>query len=183
MEPTDAILVERCVEGQTEAFGDLVRRHQDGVFNLLFKMTGNWHDADELTQEAFLRAYRQLGAYDARYAFRNWVTTIAVNLTKNWFRSLFRRRRAEDSAAREQNGAHPAPVVADARLAAVQEAVAGLPLKWRTPLVLRHMEGYSYEEIAHTLGIGVSAAKMRVQRAREAILLQLRSTPEEKSPL
>lgn len=173
METSDAVLVERCLDGDTEAYGALVRRHQDAVFNLLVKMTGNWHDADELAQEAFLRAYRKLGAYDARYSFKNWVITIAVNLTKNRFRSVFRRRRVEEFVANTPSATDPVTTPADPRLAAVDEALAHLPVNLRAPLLLRHVEGYSYEEIARTLGIGISAAKMRVMRARDVVVQQL----------
>lgn len=144
----------------------LVERHQGTIFNYLVKMTGCWHDADELTHETFLRAYNKLGLYNSRYSFRNWLLTIASNLAKNRFRSISRRRTAEAAAANSvervenmnANSTH---------LAEVDEVLAEMPSRMRAPLVLRHMEGLSYEEISHILHIGVSAAKMRVLRARE----------------
>ena len=173
METSDSVLLERSLDGDAEAYGALVRRHQDAVFNLLVKMTGNWHDADELTQEAFLRAYRKLATYDARYSFKNWIITIAVNLTKNRFRSVFRRRRTEDAVANTALATDPVTTPADPRLADVDEALAQLPVNLRAPLVLRHLEGFSYQEIARTLGVGVSAAKMRVMRARDELVQRL----------
>jgi RNA polymerase sigma-70 factor (ECF subfamily) len=174
MDATDAVLVEQCLAGNDEMYNTLIHRHQDAVFNLLLKMTGHWHDADELTQETFLRAYRRLGAYDPRYSFKNWVITIAVNLAKNRWRSFWRRRRAEEAAAAPDWSAPADP--SDPRLDALHAALQRLPERLRTPLVLRHMEDYSYAEIARTLGIGLSAAKMRVLRAREELARELEST-------
>lgn len=169
METTDSTLVERCRAGDADAFEPLVRRHQDAVFNLLMKMTGQREEAEDLTQEAFIRAYRKLDAYDGRFSFKNWVMTIGMNLAKNRFRSFFRRRRVEEPA-----GAPTENVTSDdPRVEAVNEALAQLPEKLRVPLVLKHMEGCSYEEIAAMLGIGISAAKMRVLRAREEFVQRL----------
>lgn len=170
MDTSDAILVEQCRSGDRAAFGDLVRRHQDAVFNLLMKLTGNWHEAADLTQEAFIRAYRKMDTYDSRFSFKNWVITIGVNLSKNRFRSLFRRLRAE-----EQSFEPATSTQVDPRIEGVNQALAQLPVNLRAPLVLKHMEGYSYEEVAQTLGIGVSAAKMRVLRARTELVRRLES--------
>jgi len=168
MEATDTELVEQCLAGKTEAFDELIQRHQDPVFNLLMKLTGNWHEAGDLTQEAFIRAYRKLGSYDPQFSFKNWVIAIAVNLAKNRFRSFFRRRRIE-----EQTSGPVESTAADPRVELVDQALAQLPDTLRVPIVLKHMEGYSYEEIAQTLNIGVSAAKMRVARAREELVRRI----------
>jgi len=169
MEVFDAELVQQCLAGRLAAFEELMSRHQDAVFNLLFKMTGNRDEAADLTQEAFIRAYRKLGAYDGQFSFKNWVITIGVNLAKNRFRSFFRRRRIEEEAGAPAESA----TMNDPCVEAVNEALAQLPEKLRVPLVLKHMEGCSYEEIAQMLGIGVSAAKMRVLRARDEFVRRL----------
>jgi len=173
MATTDADLVQQCLAGYCDAYNELVKRHQDAVFNLLMKMTGNWHEAADLTQEAFIRAYRKLSAYDSRFSFKNWVMAIAVNLTKNRFRSLFRRRRLEEEAIAMTDGAADATPAGDPRIEAVNQAMGQLSENLRAPLVLRHMEGCSYDEIARILGIGVSAAKMRVMRARDELVQRL----------
>lgn len=170
-ELTDAMLVEQCLAGDNEAYSALVHRHQDAVFNLLLKMTGHWHEADELTQETFLRAYRRLASYDPRYNFKTWLITIAVNLAKNRWRSFLRRRRVEQAASSPLLTAETDS--ADPRLDALHEALQRLPEKLRTPLLLRYMEDFSYDQIARALGIGLSAAKMRVQRARDELARQL----------
>ncbi len=167
MDVSDKVLVKRCRDGDTAAFGVLVERYQDTVFNLLVKTTASWHDADELTQEAFLRAYSKLGLYDSRFCFRSWLFTIAVNLAKNRFRSVSRRRMAETTAANSNGTEQNYGFHAEERLAEVDEVLAEMPNKLRVPLVLHHLDGFSYEEISQKLHIGVSAAKMRVMRARE----------------
>lgn len=171
---SDTQLVERCRGGDGDAFGELIRRHQDPVFNLAWRMTGNWHEAADITQEAFIRAYRNIDKYRPGHAFRTWVMSIGANLAKNLFRSHSRRQRHEAVLATMQDQ-EPAPL-APARDEALETALGHLPESLRAALVLKHMEGMSYEEIARTLGIGVSAAKMRVSRGRDELvrLLELK---------
>lgn len=174
---TDAGLVEQCLEGDQEAYAELVRRHQDAVFNLAMSMTRhNAAEATDITQEAFIRAYRKLRAYKAQYAFRNWVMTIGANLAKNRFRSAARRKELEESYLEKNPGR---TYHSDPRHLAVRDALKGLRESYRTPLTLRHMEGLSYEEIAQVLGIGVSAAKMRVKRGTDELKELLNPRGEE----
>ncbi len=173
MDPSDAVLVERCLAGNTAAFNDLVHRYQNAVFGFVLKMTGNSHEAADLTQDTFLRAYRKLDSYDPRFAFGKWLISIAANLTKNRFRSFFRRRRMEQELAARLNDPIQSPIV-DPRVEELHQMLMQIPEKLRAPLVLKHVEGYSYQEIARTLGISVSAAKMRVARARDELVRRLR---------
>jgi RNA polymerase sigma-70 factor (ECF subfamily) len=173
MDPSDAVLVERCLAGNTAAYNDLIHRYQDAVFGFVLRMSGNWHEAADLTQDTFLRAYRKLDSYDPRFAFRKWLISIAANLTKNRFRSFFRRRRMEQELAERLNDSIQSPID-NPRVEELQQVLMQIPEKLRAPLILKHVEGYSYEEIARTLGISVSAAKMRVVRARDGIVQRLR---------
>lgn len=166
MDRTDAALVEQCLAGRTESFSELVRRHQDRVFQFALRMTLDRDDAADLAQETFVRAFRKLRMYDAQYAFGSWLLSICANLGKNRFRSEDRRRRAHQ-AHLELFARTEEP---DKRRAAMKEALALIPPEMRMPLVLRHVEGLSYEEVAQVLGIGVSAAKMRVKRARDRLI-------------
>jgi RNA polymerase sigma-70 factor, ECF subfamily len=167
MERSDGALVEDCINGDQEAFRELMVRHQDSVYQLAYRMTQNAADADDLAQEAFIRAYRKLRLYRPQYSFRTWVMTICANLAKNRFRSSARRRHAENEHLEMGNAA--ADRAADDRKAVVEAALQALPEPYRVPLVLRHVEGLSYEEIARVMSIGLSAAKMRVARGREAL--------------
>jgi RNA polymerase sigma-70 factor (ECF subfamily) len=169
-ERTDAALVEQCLDGNREAFSELVRRHQDRVFHFAVRVTADRDDAVDLAQETFIRAYRKLGLYDPEYSFANWLLSICANLGKNRIRSEFRRRKAQEAHWEVVSQTRPGP---DPRKAELSEALRQMPEKLRLPLVLKHVEGLSYDEIADVLKIGVSAAKMRVKRAREELVRKL----------
>ncbi len=170
MEPTDAALVERCLGGRKEAFGDLVRRHQGAVYHLALRWSRDPDDAEDLAQEAFVRAYRKLSTYKPGLSFRNWILSVCANLAKNRFRSEHRRQRAQQAHVElyPREGSPPDP-----RREALERALRGLPESLRVPLALKHVEGLSYEEISRVLGIGVSAAKMRVKRGRDDLVWRL----------
>lgn len=164
----DAQLVARGRDGDAGAFGELVRRNQDAVFNLAWRMSGNWHEAADITQDTFIQAYRKIRSYKPEYAFRNWVMSIGANLMKNRFRSHSRRRQMERNLS-EMQILEPEPEQ-PVRDEGLEEALRRLPEPLRGALVLKHMEGMTYEEVARTLGIGVSAAKMRVARGRDELV-------------
>ncbi len=171
MEPSDAALVEQVLGGRKEAYAHLVRRYQDTVYNLALRWTGDRDEADDLAQETFVRAYRKLRSYDPGYSMRNWLLAICSNLAKNRIRSARRRQRAHETHAELFMGPPDPP---DPRREALEEALRGMPEKLRIPLVLKHVEGMSYDEVAQTLRIGLSAAKMRVKRARDELVRRLR---------
>jgi len=168
MNADDAQLAERCCAGDSDAFAELVRRNQDAVFNLAWRMTRNWHEAADITQDTFIRAYRKLSSYKPEFAFKNWVMSIGANLTRNRFRSYSRRQRMEQTVAGMQD-LEPMPAI-EAHDEALEAALGRLPESVRMALILKHMEGMSYEEVARTLGIGLSAAKMRVARGRDELV-------------
>jgi len=179
MNASDAEIVAQCREGDTNAFAELVRRNQDSVFNLVWSMTGNWHEAADIAQETFIRAFRKLHSYKPEFSFRNWVMSIGANLTRNRFRSFSRRRRMQETLTRMQDAdVAPAPGLPDEGLEA---ALGQMPETLRTALLLKHVEGQSYEEIARTLGIGLSAAKMRVARGRDELVHLLTTERERES--
>ncbi len=172
MEPSDAALVEQVLAGRKDAFAHLVRRHQDAVYGLALRWTGDRDEAQDLAQETFVRAYRKLRSYDPGYSMRNWLLAICANLAKNQRRSAERRERAHREHADRYLGPPDPP---DPRSEALEEALLRLPEKLRIPLVLKHVEGMSYEEVARTLRIGLSAAKMRVKRARDELVRRIRA--------
>jgi len=166
-EQTDPELVRACLDGRQHAFEELVRRHQDAVFGLAVSMTRNHEDAADMAQDAFIRAYNKLEQYNPDYSFRSWILRICANLTKNLFRSRTRRRNMEErhmvQVEIEQDAAEP-------DFQALEEALAKLPPKLGAPLRLKYMEGLPYDEVAKILGVGVSAAKMRVLRAKKMLV-------------
>ena len=175
MEERDTATVSRAREGDAEAFRVLVERHSRSVFRLAYRMTGNEHDADDVVQDTFLRAYRQLGRFEERAHFGTWLYRIAVNCSLD----LMRRRRRHDERSSpldsELSGGNslvaeniPAPDRA-AFNSELKEVVATAletlsPME-RSAFVLRHYEGLSIEEIGGVLGLKVNATKHSIFRA------------------
>ncbi len=170
-ERTDPELVKASLDGNRTAFEELVCRHQDSVFGLAVGMTRNREDAADMAQEAFMRAYSKLEQYKPEYSFRSWILRICANLTKNLFRKRMRRRAVEDKYLVQGEIERDA---VDPDFQELEDALAQLPPKLGLPLRMKYMDGLPYDEIAQVLGIGVSAAKMRVMRAKNQLAELLR---------
>ena len=166
-EPSDTILVQQSLTGDRTAFSRLVLRYQTSVFGLAYRMTGNRDDAADLAQDTFIRAYTKLDQYKHKYPLKNWLLSICANQTKNRIRKIARRRGAEQSHfdiyTSDTGNGNPNRIV-------LEEALARIPESLRIPLILKHIEGLSYEEISEILSIGISAAKMRVKRGRDMLI-------------
>ncbi|HMK08739.1 MAG TPA: sigma-70 family RNA polymerase sigma factor [Anaerolineales bacterium] len=169
-EASDRWLVQRTRGGDIDAFGELVRRYQSSVYGVCYRLLGDSAEAEDLAQEAFLRAFRRLASYDADRPFGPWMRRVAANLTLN---ALQRRRPAplewEDEA--DQIGGDPEemPEQAGERSALAERLRAGLlrlPEAYRAVIELRHYQDMSYEEMASALGIGVGDVRTRLFRAR-----------------
>jgi RNA polymerase sigma-70 factor (ECF subfamily) len=178
MSESDSAAVARAKEGDGDAYRMLVERHSRSLFRLAYRMTGNEQDAEDVVQETFLRAYKQLNRYESRSSFSTWLYRIAANCSLDLIRS--RKRRQETTIAEREEGettmdrmqqvaAHdPAPdrlVFSGQVEARVAAAMNELSLQERTAFVLRHFEGQSIEEISGTLGLGTNAAKHSIFRA------------------
>ncbi len=173
MDATDvAAVLARARQGDSEAFHTLVERHSRRAFQLAFRMTGNEQDAEDVVQEAFIRAYRQLGRFEARAHFGTWLHRIVANCSVDFIRAR-RARFAHASTDALQPADQPeSPAPDPERLAAsaqIQQTVATAmstlsPLE-RAAFTLRHYEGRSIAEIGKTLGLGTSATKHSVFRA------------------
>jgi RNA polymerase sigma-70 factor, ECF subfamily len=174
MPHTDAAAVALARDGDSEAFQALVVRHSRAVYRLAHRMTGNPSDAEDVVQETFLRAYKQLRRFESRANFGTWLHRIAVNCSIDLIRSRPHRESAHDAADLEQFG------VADAVDAGrsperlmlsteVQERITGamgsLSQMERAAFMLRHFEGHSIDEISHSLGLKTNATKHSIFRA------------------
>jgi RNA polymerase sigma-70 factor (ECF subfamily) len=177
---SDAIAVERTLAGDRDAFRSLVERHSRNVYRLAYRMTGNQHDAEEVVQEAFLRAYQKLRQFASRANFGTWVYRIAANYAID----RMRQKKSEDSnralPAREtedgvemdlmssvpDGGPSPERLAQSGQLAVqMRRALTQLTPAERTAFVMRHWGGAGIEEIAEALKSSTSAAKNTVFRS------------------
>lgn len=184
----DAAVLERCRRGETAAFGSLVTKYQDRVFNAILRTCGNHDDAEELCQEAFVKALENLGGFRQASGFYTWLFRIAMNLT------ISRRRRSgrirfhsleavgsDDESGRLRNALpdsrqgdpHEAVAKADAGQR-VLKALEELDEEFRVAVVLRDVEGMNYEQIAQVLKVPVGTVKSRLYRARSMLQKKLR---------
>jgi RNA polymerase sigma-70 factor, ECF subfamily len=173
----DAAAVARARDGDSDAFRVLVERHGRSVYKVAFRITGNAADAEDVVQETFLKAYRQLDRFEERASFGTWVHRIAWNCSVDLLRSRPKREQAEEAETLEQLGTTHAAVTAQAapspeRLMAsvqvsdrVKDAMQRLSPLERAAFVMRHFEGRSIDEISRALDIRENAAKHSIFRA------------------
>lgn len=152
---SDERLVARFLQGDESAFDDLVARHRLGIYRLGFRLMGSHEEADDLSQEAFLRAYRGLRGFRGDASFRTWITRIAINLAHGARRSRAASVPLEEAPGMQCDAA--GPDVALKRQ--VRQAVGGLPSRQRQILVLRVYQGMRFTEIAQVAGISIGTAK------------------------
>jgi len=181
---SDQELLERCRTGDETAFDALVRRHQQRAFHVAFQVLRDAEDAAEVAQDAFVRIYRSVNDFRGECEFTTWLHQIVINLARNKHRWWKRRGRQSsvslDSAWEMDGGDTPMQMAASGDAPDV-EAVKSefvkrlygkleeLPRKFREVLVLRNVEGLSYEQIASVLGCSIGTVKSRIARAREAL--------------
>jgi len=177
-EDTDLAVVHAAKQGDVRAFEELVRRYQGMVFRVAQHITGSREDAEEVAQEAFLKAFRNLERFEERSRFSTWVTRIAVNTALMRLRA---RRGHETVSFHEGDAGNPGALgeeIADWRpdpeqlygrnelRAILIRALASLPRHYSMVFLLRDVEGFSTEETAEALGLSPSAVKARLLRAR-----------------
>jgi RNA polymerase sigma-70 factor (ECF subfamily) len=183
MAETDALAVQQAQAGDRDAFRALVERHSRSIFRLAFRMTGNEHDAEEVVQETFLRAYRRLDKFESRANFGTWLYRIGVNCSLDLMRARQRHEANRDAPAPAADEHAPGPVeqvdseapsqervVWSGQLGErIREALGTLSDIERAAFLLRHMEGLSIEEIGAALGLRESATKNSIFRAVQKI--------------
>lgn len=178
----DERVVERAIGGSREAFDELVSRHRGPIYTLIRTLTGDDTDADDLTQETFVRAYNAIVRFRQESAFRTWLSRIAVNVVRTHLASRRRRRRAftVDLAADSDQAIDAALIVRGdvettlSRRQAIVRALALLPEDWRVALTLRDVQGFEYHEIAAVLNVPIGTIESRVFRARRRLRPLLR---------
>ncbi len=176
MPETDAAAVALARGGDSDAFHALVDRHSRAVYRLAYRMTGSPQDAEDVVQETFLKAYKQLGRFESRANFGTWLHRIAVNCSIDLIRSRPHRETAHDDADLDQlgkeskrtdaGGASPERLMLSTEVQErITSAMSGLSSMERAAFMLRHFEGRSIEEISQSLGLKTNAAKHSIFRA------------------
>ena len=172
MDGSDDQALARARAGDREGFRLLVERHGRGLFRLAHRMTGNEHDAEDVVQEAFLRAYKRLDQFQDRSQVGSWLFRIAANCAYDLLRSRKRRDRHVDHDVEDGVAMIAAVDAGPDRLAAgsdvrrgVEAAMGGMSDRERSAFALRHFEGWSIAEIAGALGLDESATKQSIFRA------------------
>ena len=182
----EAALVQRCALGDEDACGELVSEHQRMVYQLGLHLLGDHNEALDLSQEVFLRVFRTIHRFRGHSALRTWIYRIVVNQARNRLRWWRRRYRAQQVSLEEHVRSHGDPAAGEIGAsperalgrkelgARIWAALDDLPFEQKTALVLREVDGMSYDEIAYSLGVAVGTVKSRLARARETLRAQLR---------
>ena len=182
----EAALIARCNTGDEAACADLVSIHQRMVYSLALHLLGDRDEALDLSQEVFLRVFRTLASFRGQSALRTWIYRIVINQARNRQRWWRRRHKADQVSLDQHVAAHgdlrePGDNTAPDRAYARKElavrlwsALDHLPFDQRTVIVLREIDGLSYEEIAYSLGVAVGTVKSRLTRARQTLRDELR---------
>jgi RNA polymerase sigma-70 factor (ECF subfamily) len=174
-EELDRIAVERCLDGDLDAFGSLIERYQRPVFNTVLHMVGDAEDAREVCQQAFMKAFEHLASYDRERKFFSWMYRVAVNESINYLKA----RRPHESLS--ESLPHPRPNPAERfqeleEWTHLHEAIMNLDPNYRAVIILRHFVHFSYNEISDILSVPEKTVKSRLFTARQ----QLREALEAK---
>jgi RNA polymerase sigma-70 factor (ECF subfamily) len=179
--PETDVLIERCLGGDQVAWEEIVRRHWRKVFNLAYKFVGRHDEAEDLTQDIFLKIFRALHTFDRRANFQTWLISISRNLCIDHYRSV---RKERETMARDVDAADLMPASRDRGPHGELEqidlrhliklALAELPEALRQAVVMRDLKEYSYQEIADELGLPEGTVKSRINRGRLELARQLR---------
>ena len=182
----DAELVARVQQGDKAAFDLLVLKYQRKILRLLSRMLRDQSDIEDVMQEAFIKAYRALPQFRGESAFYTWLYRIAINTARNWMSSQGRRPSSPNGNQTEEGETFseidnltdnntPESMLSSREIAeSVNATIQDLPAELRTAIVLREIDGLSYEEIAETMSCPIGTVRSRIFRAREAIAAKLR---------
>ena len=186
--PGESEFIERLKRGEAAAFEEWVAERSGEIYGLLFRLTENSEEARDLTQETFLRAFQSIGRFRGEADLRTWIYRIAINQARNRWRWWRRRRRDSTVSLDATQGKSNQPLIATLvevsenpeqqtlaheREVALRGALQKLGMSYRETVILRDIEGLSYEEIAAALGINVGTVKSRLARGRQELRRRL----------
>src|ERR1044071_5425846 len=185
---TEALFIERLRQGDANAFERLVQERSGEIYGLLYRLTESREEAKDLTQETFLRAFQNITSFRGESDLRTWIYRIAINQARNRWRWWRRRRRDSTFSLDATVGNSTQPLVAtlmdsaadpeqqtlaNEREVALRSALRKLGRSYRETVILRDIEGFTYEEIAETLDINVGTVKSRLARGRQELRRRL----------
>jgi RNA polymerase sigma factor (sigma-70 family) len=178
-------LIEQCLAGDQVAWEQIVRQNWRKVFNVAYKFVGKHDEAEDLTQDIFLKIFKALKTFDRRANFQTWIISISRNLCIDHYRSV---RKERQTIARDVDTSDLQPATTErgpyavaehqALKAQLRQALETLPLTLRTAVVLRDLQELSYQEIADRLGLPEGTVKSRINRGRIELAHQLRRLQE-----
>lgn len=187
----DLHLIERCKRGETSPFGQLVLKHQDRIYNLCRYMLGHAQNAEDAAQDSFLKAFRNIKNFNPDASFHTWLYRIAINTCLDYrkrpfFASLFTRsKEGEEFMVRQLSHEFSPERLYESKQASqtLQLCLAKLSPKLKAAILLKEIEGLSYEEIAEILDISMGTVKSRISRARDELRALMKKHTEQKRTL
>jgi RNA polymerase sigma-70 factor (ECF subfamily) len=179
-------LIQRCLAGDQDAWAQIVRQHWRKVFNIAYKFTGKHDEAEDLTQDVFLKIFKSLDTFDRRANFQTWLVSVSRNLCIDHYRSVRKERETIDRGVDPGELTPAAPMVSPIaaleqadRVTLLKKALAQLPPTLRSAVLLRDIQELSYQEIADRLHLPEGTVKSRINRGRTELARQIRRLRDE----
>lgn len=171
MERADNELIKLCLEGNNDAFSELISRYKRLIYSVAYKFSRDNEEVNDMAQEAFIKIYKSLSRYDSQYKFSTWSVKVATNICLDHVR-----RKKLNTVSLEEienyTGSSNSPeeyFMRKEHTQVLRNAIDGLPEIYRIPIIMYHQKGMSYKEIADSLGKPMSIIKNRIFRARHAL--------------
>ncbi|WP_192929630.1 RNA polymerase sigma factor [Alkaliphilus serpentinus] len=183
MQDTDYSIVQRILEGDSNAFSEIVNNYKKAVFSLCYRMVHNQEEAEDLAQEVFIKAYNHLSKYNPQFKFSTWILKIATNTTIDFVRKKkVETLPLDEEISTKQEGASAEIIFFHKEnKKTIEDAIKALPIEYRSLIVLFHQNGLSYNEISEHLNIPLSKVKNRLHRARSILKDTLQNVKKEES--
>jgi RNA polymerase sigma factor (sigma-70 family) len=178
-------LIEQALAGEQKAYANIVDRFRDQIYHFIFRMVKDKAQADDLTQETFIKAFRALASFNSDYAFSTWLYKIAANNCIDYFRKKKLTTMSLDTPLKVKDGelqrdfpveeqGPESELISKEQTSYIRIAIDTLPEKYKEAIMLRHSQDKSYEEIAEKLAIPLGTVKVRIFRAREMLKSRLK---------